>query len=194
MKVTLWYKVIVFTRCCSIAFGCLAGSIVLAYAADIGLRPPQPLPWGQVVWQGETGFTVDGVKRVGSIGSRAGRVFARGVFYIVNARVVSPFGERYHWTDDCVGVETFSGSGGNMHGLRFTVDEDAQRLLDRSDGRPGPRHIVLGASQTERLVFDLPAGVEQPGLLFTDTLDPLNALDIFFGHFWEPHRFNLRYD
>jgi hypothetical protein len=164
------------------------------YAADVTLRPPQALPFGTVIWWYETGFTVTGVERAKEIAFGGHRRHARGTYYIVDAKVIAPFGERYHWDDAKARVETFSGDGGTMRGLRFAVDEEAQALLDRSDGRPGPQHMVRGASQTERLVFDLPDDVEQPGLVFEDTLDPWNALDVIFGSIWEPHRFNLRYD
>jgi hypothetical protein len=81
-----------------------------------------------------------------------------------------------------------------MHDLHFAVDEAAQSVLDRETHRPGPVHFVRGAEQHEDLVFDLPRDVEQPGILFAPVNDPMGLLDIIFGRFWQPHRFNLRYD
>lgn len=180
--------------------GALAAALLAAtgaavvYAADIFWRPPQSLSFGQRQRRYETLFSVLGVQRVKSVEFGAQRLRANGTFYVVEAIVYCPFGERYHWNDDRVEVQTFSGSGGTMRDGRYTVDEAAQRLLDRADGRPGPSHEVRGASQHERLVFDLPDDVEQPGLVFLDANDPRNALDPTFGRIWEPHRFNLRYD
>ena len=167
----------------------LTGLVVLTFG-----RPPQPLPWGTIQWLGEAGTTVDGVERVDRIGNGASAVRARGQFYVVHARIVAPYGMRPEWRDEYVLVKTFSGSGGTMRDLQFTVDEPAQAVLDRMNGRPGPVHLVRGASQREDLVFDLPRDVEQPGLVFLPANDPAGILDWLFGRFWQPHRFNLRYD
>jgi len=86
------------------------------------------------------------------------------------------------------------GPGGALPDLKFQGDKPAQAILDRQTGRPGPNHVVLGASQHEDLVFDLPRDVEQPGLVFLAGNNPAGLLDMLFGSFWQPHRFNLRYD
>lgn len=157
-------------------------------------RPPQPLPLGTVQWFYEAGVTVDGVERVPRIAAGRQVAAARGEFYIVHARMLAPFGLRPHWNDRDVEVWTFSGSGGTMRDLRFLVDEQAQAILDAKTKRPGPDHVVLGASQHEDLIFDLPRNVEQPGIVFLPANDPWGLLDLAFGDFWQPHRFNLRYD
>lgn len=169
----------------------------LAFAAEALLafgRPPQPLHLGTVQWFGEAGITVDRVDRVSSIGRGSAARHAKGEFYIVHARVIAPFGLRPEWHDSDVEVRTFAGVGGTMHDLRFAIDEAAQAVLDRETHRPGPVHLVRGAEQHEDLVFDLPRDVEQPGILVAPVNDPMGLLDIIFGHFWQPHRFNLRYD
>jgi len=168
---------------------CAVGDVVLAFG-----RPPQPLPLGTMQWLGEAGATVDRIDRASHIGSGAVARHAQGEFYIVHARIVAPFGLRPTWHDSDVEVRTFSGSGGTMRDLRFTVDERAQRILDRETHRPGPEHLVRGAQQREDLVFDLPRDVEQPALVFLPANDPSGLLDLLFGAFWQPHRFNLRYD
>jgi hypothetical protein len=164
------------------------------YGLDIYWRPPQPLDLGELQRVYETEFTVLRVDRAKTVAFGSQVRKAHGTFYIVEAAVYCPFGVRYHWSDARVEVRTFAGSGGTMRGRHFGVDEAAQRLLDAGDGRPGPNHLVRGASQHERLVFDLPDNVEQPGLVFLDANDPWNALDLPSGRIWEPHRFNLRYD
>lgn len=172
-------------------------AVLLIIGAEVALalgRPPQPLPLGTVQWLGEAGATVDSVERVPQIGYGHEVRKARGIFYIVHARVIAPFGMRPTWHDSDVEVRTFSGSGGTMRGLRFSVDEQTQALLDRKTGRPGPEHLIRGAQQHEDLVFDLPRDVEQPALLFLPANDPMGMMDIVFGHLWQPHRFNLRYD
>lgn len=177
----------------------LAGllAVVLAISAEAVLafgRPPQPLALGTVQWLDEAGATVDSVDRVAKLGSGRTVLRAGGVFYVVHARILAPFGLRPTWHDSDVEVRTFSGSGGTMHDERFTVDEKAQAVLDRQTGRPGPTHLVRGAEQREDLVFDLPVDVEQPGLLFLPANDPMGLVYIVTGRFWGPHRFNLRYD
>jgi hypothetical protein len=170
---------------------------ILFVLADVALaygRPPQPLPLGTLQWLGEVGATVDGVTRAQQIGTGAQAVRAKGIFYIVHARVSAPFGLRPTWHDSDVEVRTFAGNGATMPEERFAVDEPAQTVLDRLTGRPGPTHLVLGAQQHEDLVFDLPRNVEQPALLFLPANDPAGLLDTIFLRFWQPHRFNLRYD
>jgi hypothetical protein len=160
-------------------------------------RPAQPLPFGTVVWAYETGFTVDGVHRSGTLHLDGRVVRAHGEFYVVDARVLCPFGERFHWHDRDAIVATFAGSGASTQSDvgPFAVDEPVQALLDRVTHRPGPRHVVLGASQREELVFDLPRDVEQPALVFAPANDPWNVVDGARTLLrWQPHRFNLRYD
>lgn len=175
-------------------FACLTVAAAFALEwAGATLRPPQPLALGEVQWAYETGFTVEGVDRLAAL-TRPGRALrARGQFYVVRVRVLAPFGERYHWDDRRVEVRTFSGSGGTMSERRFSVDPQAQALLDSTTGRRA-QHTVVGAEEHDRLVFDLPRDVEQPGLVFLDANDPWSLLDLLFGHVWQPARFNLRYD
>ena len=167
----------------------VAAEVVLAFG-----RPAQPLRLGTTQWFDEVGVTVDRVERRTQIGTGPEAKRAQGEFYIVHARIIAPFGFRPQWRDGDVEVRTFSGHGGTMHGLRFTIDEEAQKVLDRQTGRPGPEHLVRGAAQHEDLVFDLPRDVEQPGIVFLPANDPIGLLDIIVGRFWQPHRFNLRYD
>ncbi len=170
-------------------FVLVAGVLLLTFA-----RPPQPLRLGMIQWLGEVGVTVDGVDRVGELKEGARRIAPKGVFYIVHARILAPFGLRPTWHDTFVEVDTFAGRGATKPGLRFRIDEIAQALLDRRTGRPGPDHVVRGAVQHEDLVFDLPHDVEQPGLIFLPANSPEGMIEWAFGHFWQPHRFNLRYD
>lgn len=180
-----------------VALAALAAAVLLVVAAEAALvfgRPPQPLALGTIQWLGEVGATVDRVDRIAQLGSGPHAPRAKGVFYIVHARVVAPFGLRPTWHDSDVEVRTFAHSGATMPEQRFSVDEFAQALLDRQTGRPGPQHLVRGAEQHEDLVFDLPRDVEQPALLFLPANDPMGMMDVIFLRFWQPHRFNLRYD
>lgn len=176
------------------ALACLSvtAAFVLEWAGAT-LRPPQPRPLGDLQWAYETGFTVQRIDRMEALSVRGRTVRPRGQFYVVTVRVLAPFGERYHWDDHRVEVRTFSGSGGTMSERRFAVDPGAQALLDSSTGRRA-QHTVIGAEEHDRLVFDLPRDVEQPGLVFLDANDPWSLLDLLFGRFWQPARFNLRYD
>lgn len=184
-------------RTLQVVLGALGAAYAIAAAGNVFVafwRPPQPLPLGTIQWLGEAGGTVDSIDRVSHIGSGPNARRAHGEFYIVHARILAPFGMRPTWHDDDVEVRTFSGTGGTMRNLVFNVDERAQAILDQQTGRPGPQHLVRGAAQREDLVFDLPRDVEQPALLFLPANDPMGLLDLLFGRFWQPHRFNLRYD
>ena len=170
----------------------LGGGVALLDLMNATSRPPQPIPLGSTIWDYEHGFSVSAVHRTQTIRANGQILRARGEFYIVEARVVCPFGERYVWHDRNAYVEEMARP---RYGNRYAIDGPAQRLLDRQDGRPGPDHMVLGASQRERIVFDLPKDALQPGLMFADTMgfgpiaDSVLALGIY-----SPHRFNLRYD
>jgi len=167
-----------------------AGVVFLAFA-----RPPQPLRLGTIQWLGEAGVTVDSVDRAVTLRSGKRSAKAAGVFYVVHARIVAPFGLRPHWSDRDVEVRTFAHSGRTgPAGVSYLVDENAQSVEDSLTGRPGPEHEVMGASQREDLVFDLPRNVEQPGIVFKAANDPMGLLDVLVWHAWQPHRFNLRYD
>lgn len=167
----------------------IAGTAVLAL-----FRPPQPLELGTYQWLGEAGVTVNSVDRVATITAGKRSVRAHGIFYIVHAVISAPFGLRPTWHDSDVDVETFAGSGHTTNGGTYNVDEAAQTLEDVKTGRPGPDHEVRGATQHEDLVFDLPLDVEQPGFIVKPANDPMGLVGAVFGEFWQPHRFNLRYD
>lgn len=179
-------------------FVAIVGSAGLCFVAIVSLltfgRPPQPLPLGTVQWLGEAGVTVDRVERVSELTGGNDLLRPRGVFYIVHARVIAPFGLRPTWDDRDVEVRTFAGTGGTQPEARFGVDEVAQAVLDRKTGRPGSSHLVLGAEQHEDLVFDLPRDVEQPAVVFLQANDATGLIGFVFGQFWQPHRFNIRYD
>lgn len=165
------------------ALAAIAGAgVVTLEVAGAFLRPPQPLPLGTVQWSYETGFTVESVRR--SKQAIIGGVFrhARGEFYIVDVEVLCPFGERYHFDDRSIRVELFGGSGGSWRRGSW----QAENLVRQ--------HEVLGASERDELIFDLPLDAEQPGLVFADANDPSHVLDLLLGSTWQPHRFNLRYD
>jgi hypothetical protein len=98
--------------------------------------------------------------------------------YEVTVRVYCPFGERYRWTPRSTHV--FDNGGHTYYASAGTA-----------------AHKILGATSTEHMTFLLPAGVEQPALVFDDTvglLPMLGALRAGPPELYEPHRFNLRYD
>ena len=138
------------------------------YVASVYGRPPMPLRLGTVLWDYETGFTVTHVAR---------RRLSHGTTaYEVTVRVYCPFGERYRWTP--LSAHVIDNSGREYFAAAAT-----------------PAHRVLGASDTERMTFDLPDGVEQPALVFNEAFG-LGAMfdELRAGRIYEPHRFNLRYD
>ncbi len=146
---------------------CLLG--LSAYLGSIFGRPPMPVPLGTILWDDETGFTVSKVA--------SHPVSAATTAYEVTVRVYCPFGERYPWTPRSAHV--FDNNGRAYYASASTA-----------------AHRILGATDTEHLTFLLPANVEQPALVFNDTLglsSIAGALRAGPPELYEPHRFNLRY-
>lgn len=144
--------------------------VVCAYLASIYGRPPMPLPLGTVLWDYETGFTVTSVARHSALAGMTA--------YEVTARVFCPYGERYHWTPRSAHV--FDNDGRTYYANAGTA-----------------AHKILGATDTEHLTFLLPTAIEQPALVFDDTIGILPIIDSLRAgppELYEPHRFNLRYD
>lgn len=140
------------------------------YALSIFGRSPRPVPLGTVVWAYETGFTVTHVtRRPASPGMTA---------YDVTVRVFCPYGERYRWTPQVAHVID---NGERAYGAAAAT----------------PAHKILGASDTEHMTFVLPDGIEQPALVFDDTLGFdgfVHSMTAGPPEFYERRRFNLRYD
>lgn len=137
------------------------------YLVSIYGRPPSPLPLGKVIWDYETGFTVTGVTRTPS---------PDGQFYAVRIRVFCPYGERYQWSSQSAHV--IDNDGKSYYAIKGT-----------------PPHTILGASDTETLLFDLPKTIAQPALVFDDTQQFADIFDeLRAGRIYERYRFNLRYD
>ena len=129
-----------------------------------------PVPLGTVLWDDETGFTVSKVAHH--------RVSSGTSAYEVTVRIYCPFGERYAWALHSAHV--FDNNGRSYYAAAGTA-----------------AHRILGATDTEHLTFLLPSDVEQPALVFDDTLNLSSlagALRAGPPELYEPHRFNLRYD
>jgi hypothetical protein len=167
------------------------GVILLAglYLLAVTGRPPMPQRFGRLVWDYECGFTVDRVERKDTLGRGLRIAHARGTFYVVHARVVCPFGDRYRWNSSSAYVVSESSPWSATH---YAIDAGAQAIVD---ARAGSAHEILGARELETLVFDLPKDLPQPALIFADTI----GSGAFFGNLrvgrlYMPRRFNLRYD
>ncbi len=144
--------------------------LVLVYVASIFGRPPMPVPLGTVLWDDETGFTVSKVSHH--------EVSAGTSAYDVTVRIYCPFGERYAWT--LRSAHVFDNAGRTYYAVAGTG-----------------AHRILGATDTEHLRFLLPSNVEQPALVFDDTLGFASfagAMRAGPPELYEPHRFNLRYE
>jgi len=170
-------------------FGLGAAALAGLYVVSVTARPPMPLKFGRLVWDYECGFTVDRVERKDVVqrGLRVGH--ARGTFYVVHARVVCPFGERYRWDASRAYVVS---EAAPRQATIYASDPAGQAIVD---DRAATAHVILGASELETLVFDLPKDIAQPALLFADTLGPGAFFDnARVGRLYVPRRFNLRYD
>jgi hypothetical protein len=127
-----------------------------------------PVPLGTVLWDYETGFSVTHVARY--------PLHSGKTAYEVTVRVFCPFGERYRWTARSAHVID---NGGAAYSAAAVT----------------PEHRIVGAADTEHMTFELPNGIEQPALVFDETMGPAAIFDeLRAGRIYEPHRFNLRYD
>lgn len=170
------------------------GLLAVGDAINLAWRPPQPIPWGARMSTYETNFTVANVERRTALKIGGTAVRANGEFYLIDVIVECPFGLRYPWSDDDVIVHTFAGPVGTPV-QTFAIDRPVQALLDAADGRNPVPHQIPGASEHERLVYDLPRDVRQPGLLWRPMLEPGALIDALLGlRVVDPRRFNLRYD
>jgi hypothetical protein len=167
--------------------GVLAVLFVL-YAAFAIAAPLQPYGINERYCWDEFCFRTTAVQRVKSIGQGAQRVSAHGTFYVVDATMEAPWWGRFWWSPDAVYVLA-------RDGRRFEHSAQAQRAVDALNGRLSNCHEILGAAETETIVFDLPDDAEQPRLLVRDT----EGFEGFMGSMrlgsWHVNpAFNLRYD
>jgi hypothetical protein len=110
-----------------------------------------------------------------TLGSGAGQVTAQGIFYIVNVRTrfdektISP-----HRGDAPLDPSPRVVTLVDDQGLRYGVSAAAQATLAAADGAGTPLTQPLrpGESYTTRLVFELPAGTQNPRLLIESPAEP----------------------
>jgi hypothetical protein len=171
-----------------IAVLCAAVVILMATALMLA-QPLRPYAVGQNYCWDEYCFAIISVKRVKSLGEGADRATARGVFYVVTADMATPWWGRFTWSNDAVYAIDYSGA-------EYDYSRPGQRALDEQMKSTRSRcHQILGAGETETIVFDLPQGVVQPRLLVRDTLGFEGLLSgIRLNLFYVKPAFNLRYD
>jgi hypothetical protein len=167
---------------------CAALGILLGTALMLA-QPLRPYAVGQNYCWDEYCFAIIGVKRVKTLGEGADRVTARGVFYVVTADMATPWWGRFNWGNDAVFAIDYSGA-------EYDYSRAGQRALDEQMKSTRSRcHQILGAGETETIVFDLPPGVVQPRLLVRDTLGFEGMLSgVRLNLFYVKPAFNLRYD
>lgn len=162
--------------------------LLVLYATLAIASPLQPYGINERYCWDEFCFRTTAVRRVKTIGEGAQRVTARGTFYIVEANMEAPWWGRFWWSPDAVYVLT-------RDDQRYDHSALGQRAIDTLTGRSSACHEILGAAETETIVFDLPDDAIQPRLLVRDTLGFegfMGAMRIGHGHV-NP-AFNLRYD
>ena len=173
-------------------WGGSALAVLLVLAAALSIEQPlHPYDIGERYCWDEYCFRVTHVARVKTIGSGLQQVAARGTFYVVTAQMEAPWWGRFDWGADSVYVTSL----GDRDFQNFEHSAAGQQAEDRNTGRSSACHKILGASETETIVFDLPDDVVQPRLIVRDT----QGFEGFLGgmrlgfHYVKP-AFNLRYD
>lgn len=128
-------------------------------------------------------YSVSEVARVKALGDPLRPVAARGTFYLVTLRVW--FDERTissrRAKDMPLGPNPRRAAVVDASGREYKVSEAGQRALAAMRGTEPPlnRPIKPGESYTTTLVFDLPAEVQNPGLLIANDEWPTRFL---IGH------------
>lgn len=162
-------------------------SIVL-YAALSLAQPLQPYALGERYCWDEYCFSTQSVHRVHSLRAAGMTATAHGVFYVVSARIDTPWWGRFVWGPDAAFVVDYSGT-------EYRYAKGAQRIADASNRHASGCRVIPGASERETLVFDLPQNVVQPRLLVRDTLGLSGLLGGWRATlFYVKPAFNLRYD
>ena len=166
----------------------LAVLFLLASAAML-VQPLHPYGLGKSYCWDEYCFAVMSVRRAKTIGARPHQARAHGVFYVVTADMEAPWWGRFDWSNDAVYAIDYDGTN-------YDYSRSGQTALDRAlHSTRSHCHKILGAGETETIVFDLPSNVVQPRLLVRDTL----GFEGFLGamrlrlYYIKP-AFNLRYD
>jgi len=164
------------------------GALIVLYGVASVASPLQPYGLNERYCWDEFCFKVLSVNRVKALGPSSHRAVARGEFYVVSADMQSPWWGRFVWNNGAVVVMDYSGRFYKHAGAAEAALGGAAETRSRC-------HEILGASERETIVFDLPTGVVQPRLLLRDTL----GVDGFIGDLRRPWRFvrpafNLRYD
>jgi hypothetical protein len=168
--------------------GSAVAVFLVLYAALAIAQPLQPHGLGERYCWDEFCFYVSRVERVRTIPAKPHAAVARGVFYIVTAKMETPWWGRFDWSADAVYVVSYNGA-------RFEHSADGQRAEDALTQRSSACHQIPGAAETETVVFDLPEDVVQPRLIVRDT----QGFEGFLGgmrsdlHYVKP-AFNLRYE
>src|SRR5579864_2360642 len=152
-------------------------------------QPLRPYSIGESYCWDEYCFAVIGVKRTKTIGSGPNRAVARGTFYVVTAEMATPWWGRFTWSNDAVYAIDYAGTD-----YRYSLSgQRASESLTKS--YRSRCHQILGAGETETIVFDLPDDVVQPRLLVRDTLGFEGLLGGMRQNlFYVKPAFNLRYD
>ncbi len=103
--------------------------------------------------------------------------------------MATPWWGRFTWGNNAVYAIDYSGA-------EYDYSHAGQRALEAQMQSARSRcHQILGAGETETVVFDLPTNVVQPRLLVRDTLGFEGLLSgLRLNLFYIKPAFNLRYD
>ncbi len=169
----------------ALAFGIL---IILGTGLMLA-QPLHPYRLGQSYCWDEYCFAVTQVRRVKTIGHGSHAATAQGVFYVVTADMEAPWWGRFDWSNDAVYAIDYDGTD-------YPYSRAGQAAIDWTlHSSRSKCHKILGAGETETIVFDLPQNVVQPRLLVRDTLGFEGFLGgMRLGLYYVKPAFNLRYD
>jgi len=166
----------------------LAVFVILASAALLA-QPLHPYALGQSYCWDEYCFAITQVKRVKTIGTGSHAATAHGIFYVVTADMESQWWGRFDWSNDAVYAIDYNGA-------EYQYSAPGQTAMERLlHSHRSQCHEILGAGETETIIFDLPVNVVQPRLLVRDTLGFEGLIGgMRLNLYYIKPAFNLRYD
>src|SRR5579872_2896370 len=161
---------------------------IALFAAASQVQPLEPYGLGERYCWDEFCFSVESVSRVKSLEYQHHRADARGEFYVLTARMETPWWGRFPWSPDAVYVTDYNGTN-------YRYSNEGQAIVDLKNHKAPGCHEVPGAAEKETIVFDLPSGIEQPRLQIRDTLGFEGLLGAWRAKSFSARPgFNLRYD
>jgi Domain of unknown function (DUF4352) len=161
-------------------------AVTAAIVAAIGLslvamlavlnRKDQTVGFNQEIQYDDFAFSVQGVRKAGSLGSRESQTNAEGVYYVVTLKIAN-HAKRVDFTFKRASAILVDEAGREFH-----LSENGQQSLDATQSNKCSGPILAGASCTTELAFELPENAHASLLRISEGGSIGDILDfVFYG-------------